>query len=825
MPLTRKAKIWLILLSIPVVLFIAAVVALKIYFTSDRLKALIIPRLEEATGRPVTISSISLSVFPTQAVEIDSLSIANQRGTDFSSKPMFSLDRLEIDVRIFALLRDALEINKLELLKPKVFLEISKDGVANYANPQKPTSTADTGKTASDLGRVVLSDFEIEDGTIEYVDRKKNMSVTINGLNEKLNMEMKPVVHEARIEARTTIDRLAYGTTTEPVISNLRISMNQKVLYEMDRDLLTIQKADAKIQDIDLGIQGTVAGLTKMPAVDITIESDKINIADLLSLVPKEYLKKAEGLKGDGFAHIRIAIKGTAADSLAPDITGSISVVNGSIQYAGLPKSITNVNLVADFVKGNKRQEAHVTDFSASLGDNTVGATMTLVNFDDPSITMALRASANLSDVRDFYPLDSGTTLAGALKGSVTVEGKVRPSGGKAEAGGIPTSIKATGSLDFQDVTIKTAKTKNPLQNLRGTVALNNETIESKELSMTIGKSDLSLSFWVKNYLAVMAEGKSGPTPTANLVLNSKHMYTSDVMSGGGGLVLPNVDMDISTTIGTLSMEKLNLTNVRGSMKIAKSIITMQTFSFNVFEGTFGMKGTMNLQKPERTPFDLAMDLNSVNAHTMMPMVTSFGQRMYGKLGMNTTIKGALDDTLGLIPQTLNGQGKVQLQNGKLTGVKVNKSIAGLLKLPNLEEINFKDWSNTFTIADGRLVIKDLRITALDADYVINGSQGLDGSLDYTMSLILPEKTSSKITIPGFAGQAVSLFKDESGKVKLDFAVGGTADNPQVVLDTKAAQKKAEDLAKQKVAEEAKKLEQQVKKQGENALKKLFKKK
>jgi hypothetical protein len=93
------------------------------------------------------------------------------------------------------------------------------------------------------------------------------------------------------------------------------------------------------------------------------------------------------------------------------------------------------------------------------------------------------------------------------------------------------------------------------------------------------------------------------------------------------------------------------------------------------------------------------------------------------------------------------------------------------------------------------------------------------------MSLLLPEKTSSRINIAGFAGQAVDLFRDNTGRVKLDFAVGGTMDNPHVTLDTKAAQKKGEDLLKQKAADEAKKLEDQLKQKGGDLLKDLFKKK
>ncbi len=77
----------------------------------------------------------------------------------------------------------------------------------------------------------------------------------------------------------------------------------------------------------------------------------------------------------------------------------------------------------------------------------------------------------------------------------------------------------------------------------------------------------------------------------------------------------------------------------------------------------------------------------------------------------------------------------------------------------------------------------------------------------------------------GFAGEAANLFKDNAGRVKLDFTVTGTSDNPSVALDVKAARAKAEEMAKQKVADEAKKLGEQAKQKGEDLLKDIFKRK
>ncbi len=868
MALSRKAKIWLIILGIPVVLFVGAAIALKLYFTNERLKAFIVPKIEEVTERKVSISNIFLSVFPTLAVEIDSLSISNKKG--FSDKPFIALDKLVLDVRLAPLFRGSLEVTTVVLERPWILLEVNEKGATNYS--EKRAEVKETGKTSGSGGEgeaktgaqgygLLLSNLQIIDGSIEYIDRKGNSATRLAGLNQMVRVEVAAASKELRVETDGTIEKLSYGSVTTPLISDLRIKYTTALLYQLDKDLLTIQKGAASVQDIALDISGTIASVTGVPVFDMVFGSDKVNIADIFSLTPKEYMKKAEGLKGTGTAQVQITIKGPLTDLTNPDVYGNISATNATLQYAQLLKPITNVNIVSDFTRTTKKQEFRMQKFSATLGTNPLSGTLSVVNFpakggsasggDDPSLTMMVNASINLAEVKQYYPLETGTDLTGMLKVNVNIAGEVAN----------PQAMKASGTMEFQNVTMKSATSppagragKNPIQNLEGAITFNNQIVEAKKLSMTLGKSDLSLAFWLKNYLSMMSDDKNAPKPIANLTLNSNHLYTTDIMgepkqeAGEGkpasattaaptikgaktakpqqsGVPLPDVDMDVSATIGTLTMEKFELNNVRGTMKISNGIITMQNLSCNAFDGSIITKGTLNMQNPDHPSFDLALDMNGLDGHTMLPNFTSFGERLFGKLTMNTTMKGTLDDTLGLVPQSLSGQGRVQVENGKLTGVRVNKAVGELLKLPDLEVINFKDWANSFTISDGRFHIKDLRIMALDADYIVNGSQGLDGSLDYTMALLLPEKTSAKVNVPGFAGQAVNLFKDESGRMKLDLTVTGTSDNPRVALDTRAVQKKVEDLARQKIEGEAKKLQDDLKKKAGDAIKGLFKKK
>jgi len=77
-------------------------------------------------------------------------------------------------------------------------------------------------------------------------------------------------------------------------------------------------------------------------------------------------------------------------------------------------------------------------------------------NFANPIISAKINGSVNLGEVKDFYPLEAGTEVSGKLTSSITIDGPAMT----------PTAIKASGSMEFQDVTLKSASAAAPLQHL-----------------------------------------------------------------------------------------------------------------------------------------------------------------------------------------------------------------------------------------------------------------------------------------------------------------------------------------------------------------------
>ena len=59
-------------------------------------------------------------------------------------------------------------------------------------------------------------------------------------------------------------------------------------------------------------------------------------------------------------------------------------------------------------------------------------------------------------------------------------------------------------------------------------------------------------------------------------------------------------------------------------------------------------------------------------------------------------------------------------------GALLLEKLSGFLSADHLREVDFKNWSQSFSVADGRLNIIELKIGGADADITVNGVHGLD---------------------------------------------------------------------------------------------------
>ncbi len=170
----RKAA-WIVgtALGIVVILLLGFSIFVKSYLSGERLKALVIPRLEALTGRTVTIDKIDIAVF--KGVVIKGLDI-KERG---SNQDFVRMQEFTLYYSLLPLLRKQLVINKLEITSPYIAIKREKSGAYNFTDIPGRSAEAAKGKKPEEKGGVPFTlaadRIHISDGTIKFTDDQKKI--------------------------------------------------------------------------------------------------------------------------------------------------------------------------------------------------------------------------------------------------------------------------------------------------------------------------------------------------------------------------------------------------------------------------------------------------------------------------------------------------------------------------------------------------------------------------------------------------------------------------------------------------------------------------
>ncbi len=239
-----KSRIWLAVLAFPR-LGVMEFVALKVMFTSERLKSMVIPMVEDTTGRPVTINTISLSIFPSIAVEMQGVSVANRKGEGFSAEPLLALDILRLNVKLLPLLKSRVEVTSVELDRPHLLLEVNALNETNYRNLFGGERAAGS---SSPPGGVRISQFfgpktqtaappppaarfipglQVNNGSVDYVNYKDDSATRMRNLF--LTTEVGGEGDTIVISGIATTDSLSYGSVETPMLEGLHLRLDHRM--------------------------------------------------------------------------------------------------------------------------------------------------------------------------------------------------------------------------------------------------------------------------------------------------------------------------------------------------------------------------------------------------------------------------------------------------------------------------------------------------------------------------------------------------------------------------------------------------------------------
>ena len=180
------------------------------------------------------------------------------------------------------------------------------------------------------------------------------------------------------------------------------------------------------------------------------------------------------------------------------------------------------------------------------------------------------------------------------------------------------------------------------------------------------------------------------------------------------------------------------------SFDLAEGVLTVRELSAKAYGGRLDADMTVDLNQPGPA-YDGKLGLESMQAADLSSdLIEKLSGMLTGTLQSAMTFSGA-GTSWEQIRKVLTADGSFNLTNGGIKGSPVSMSIANLLNLQELNNINYKNISGTFTIVKGGKAKIKTNLQGTDLDAETEGTIGLDGSLDLPLTLHLSPALADKL--------------------------------------------------------------------------------
>jgi AsmA protein len=276
----RSALKWAVIAVIAlVVVVIGALLIIPGFIDVNKYKPELERYVTETTGRPLSVGGdVRLSLFPWAGVSFSGLKLGNPLA--FAEKDFLTVASFDVRVKLLPLLFKQVEVDRLVVQEPRVFLVTNKDGRVSWdfgAKPAeaKPPAKPDTAPAQAGLPiqSLAIGELSIQDGELMLIDHGKGSRQEVS----RLNLSLKDVSLERPV-------RVSFSASfnQKPISAEGRLG---PVGANIGQAAVPLEfKADAFGQ-LKLQIKGSVENLLAAPLASVGLEAAEFSPRKLAAAI------------------------------------------------------------------------------------------------------------------------------------------------------------------------------------------------------------------------------------------------------------------------------------------------------------------------------------------------------------------------------------------------------------------------------------------------------------------------------------------------------------------------------------------------------------
>ncbi len=769
--------------------------------------------INKSLNAKVDFSDFTLSLirgFPNFYVALEDMSVVGIGEFEKDTLMSFKKFSAKIDL-ISAIKMENIKIKSIFLDKPSVYAHVLPDGKVNWdiVKPSADSIPEDTTASEPLEFKASLKKFEIRDARIVYLDEQGKMKASLDNWDLFLTGDFTASTTDATL--KTSIEKVNFFMDNIRYMRNASFGFDAVLGADMDKMLFTIKDNEIRLNDLSLGIEGSVAMPNEAIDMDLKFKTKKADFKSLLSLVPAVYMKDFEkvqtsgSLKLDGFA------KGTYAEKSMPNVGLTLVVENAMFKYPDLPKSVNNINIDTKvFYDGvqNDNTTVDVNKFHVEMAGNPFDMTLHIKTpMSDMQMAGNFKGKIDFSSLTDIVPLDS-TTLKGMMESNIDMAGRMSSIEKEQYE-----DFKADGTLKLTNFEFASKDFPQGIKIVETNMVFSPRFVELTSFNALMGKSDFSMNGKLSNFIPYVF---NNDTIVGSLNFSSKLLDINELMGPSTAeettvedtsamtvVEVPgNIDFTLNSNIGNIKYDNMNITNVLGTIIVRNSAAILRNLGMNMLDGSLVMNGEYNTKDVKSPLIDFNMNMkdfdipSTFTTFNTVKKLAPVAENAKGKISADMSLNSRLDATMSPVYSTMQGKGKLMSKSIEIGNSKMFTKVADALKNEKLKKFSLNDLNLSFEIKDGRVYIEPFETKLLSGKMIIGGDQGIDQTLNYAITFSIPRSEfggAANAALTGLTSAAASkgLNIQPGEMVNIDAKVVGTVSDPKVQLNLKESGKNA----------------------------------
>jgi hypothetical protein len=774
----------LLILSIAIAYVVAVVYEKEIV-------ASVVSELNEQVETKINIKSVNFSLlksFPLASVQFEDVfmsSTADYLKSNPKEDTLLFAKDIYLEFSLLDVINEKYLVKQLRLIDAKVYMRVDKNGKDNF-HIAKAKSDTSTAKLSLDLNKVVLN--------------KVNYQFNNKQARNRFGLYAK----QFALKGNFSDDEFGLSTSGTLLLNEIVLNDIKYLMYPntaLNTDLLVnqskveIKKGSLKIGDEYLDLKGSY-WFDNQSYIDIEAKSDQMTINNILSNLPEEQAKMLDHYEAKGRVAFELSVKGDISKNKTPKIELNAFVNDAELLHTVSQIPLKQLSFNAHYISVGNILE--IRGFKGQLFESSAKGQFMIKNFKQPYISADFELQSHLSELKQFFELDSLQQLDGLVKANLSINGKINDLDNinKADL----RTFKTRGHISVENAKISVlGDHAQQFQSIKAELTLDDNNVEIDSLSFSFNESNVKLKGKAYNALAYLFLDEeirlNGDLSCDTLYLGTflsdnenKAQEPSEAFQYPTRLVAR-----VTLAIDHLIYDKFKAEKVYASVYINQEQLNVSEFRIETCSGK--AYGELNLYPLANKNYTLNLNskLEQIQMSDLMYQMDDFGQtsinykNIDGKLGAITKLSAQLDPFFNIIKSTLEVNSNFLIADGELKNYEPMYKLSKFVELSDLEDVKFDQIQNVLEIKNSILYLPQMLISSNAINLKLSGEHSFENRYQYKLNILLSEILGKKARKNKPQNEEFAFVEDDGrGRTSLFILIEGLGDDMKIKYDSKS---------------------------------------